>query len=588
MRLGYLLPLFLVLLTTSLSGCGNDTSVSQTKSNFAASETCITCHSAQKTVSPVTLASVTDEWYSSLHNIKKGASCIDCHGSGNGHPSTCGSCHGGATTVGLEFHNPVAAGRCYNCHGVDATVFPLGKGKRHFDIYTTSNAVGTKVPTATYVGTQNTCSNCHAPHKNDLLPQHREWAESGHGKVDADPWIHYTFNTRNTCNRCHTTTGFLKYIKTGNDSAWATKGEQEMLRCNGCHSDYRWARIPSIDFRTPYTPSLQASSGFPTDIGDTKLCIPCHAGLNSGYAIETTTADLTKTSFGTFNSHYMAAAGLMFVKNGFTGFADPTAMSGTLATKNGVSNTPVTYGESLTSSDDGGVLTSTHRKFGTAAMKTDSHPGGRDLVTGGPCVTCHLSGKHHTLKIDAFAFNNICVKCHSKEGTTLLTADNFGTVFIEEQAAIFQNAIMLARTLLHNTYGIDYDSANYPYFFPVGEAHDRDHGFTDWTLTGTLTGSDAKKLLGVCFNINLLSRDPAAYAHARTYARRLLYDSIDFLDDRTMNHSVSATIATTDPAHFTNGGTSALSSPSFNYLVKFNGPKTDGTNATLDTSTERP
>ena len=28
----------------------------------------------------------------------------------------CGGCHGGSTTVGLEFHNPVAAGRCYACH----------------------------------------------------------------------------------------------------------------------------------------------------------------------------------------------------------------------------------------------------------------------------------------------------------------------------------------------------------------------------------------------------------------------------------------------------------------------------------------
>ncbi|RII27335.1 MAG: hypothetical protein CXR31_08810 [Geobacter sp.] len=362
-----------------------------------------------------------------------------------------------------------------------------------------------------------------------------------------------------------------------------------MLRCNGCHSDYSWTRItPTIDFKTPYTPSLQASSGFPADIGDSKLCVPCHAGLSGGNAIETTNADLTNTSFGTFNSHYMAAAGLMFVKNGFTAFADPTAMSGTLATKNGVTSTPVTYGESLTSSDDGGVLTSTHRKFGTMAMATDSHAGGRNLLTGGPCVTCHLSGKHHTLEMDASAFNNVCVKCHTKEGTTVLTADNFKSVFIEEQSALFQNAITLARTLLHTNYGIDYDSANYPYFFPVGVAHIRDNGFTDWTLTGTLTGTDAKRLLGACFNINLLSRDPAAYAHARTYARRLLYDSIDFLDDKTMNHSVSTTIVATDPALFTNGGTSTLSSPSFNYLVRFNGPKTDGTNATLDTNIERP
>jgi hypothetical protein len=75
--------------------------------------------------------------------------------------------------------------------------------------------------------------------------------------------------------------------------------------------------------------------------------------------------------------------------------------------------------------------------------------------------------------------------------------------------------------------------------------------------------------MGACFNINLLTREPAAFAHARTYTRRLIYDTIDWLDDNTMNLSVSATAVATDPADFTKG-TNAY---------------TDGTLGTIDPGT---
>jgi hypothetical protein len=68
----------------------------------------------------------------------------------------------------------------------------------------------------------------------------------------------------------------------------------------------------------------------------------------------------------------------------------------------------------------------------------------------------------------------------------------------------------------------------------------------DWTAvmaSGAYTNDNATKtkLLGAVSNIVLLGSDPAAYAHARTYSRRLMYDSIDFLDDGVINNSVSAT-----------------------------------------------
>ena len=97
-------------------------------------------------------------------------------------------------------------------------------------------------------------------------------------------------------------------------------------------------------------------------------------------------------------------------------------------------------------------------------------------------------------------------------------------------------------------YNITYNPDAYPYFY------DQSNGgaaVKDWTrskfLATPLSQADAKKLMGACFNINLITREPAAYAHARTYTRRLMYDTIDWLDDNTMNLSVSATALVADP-----------------------------------------
>lgn len=77
---------------------------------------------------------------------------------------------------------------------------------------------------------------------------------------------------------------------------------------------------------------------------------------------------------------------------------------------------------------------------------------------------------------------------------------------------------------------------------------------TTWG-TNTLTASSpaatitaAKNKLGAGYNLNLLSyglKGAAALYHNPKYAQRLIYDSIDFLDDGLLNSSVAATVADT-------------------------------------------
>jgi hypothetical protein len=62
------------------------------------------------------------------------------------------------------------------------------------------------------------------------------------------------------------------------------------------------------------------------------------------------------------------------------------------------------------------------------------------------------------------------------------------------------------------------------------------------------TAGTGKNNMGAAFNFNLLEHDPGAYVHNRMYVKRLIYDSIDWLDDGVMNYSVGATLAALPPA----------------------------------------
>jgi hypothetical protein len=364
------------------------------------------------------------------------------------------------------------------------------------------------------------------------------------------------------CQRCHTATGasnFLSnpaaYDPTKNDfshlAGWTASSkaskQREVLYCWACHSNVSSGllRNPGA-FTAPYN-FHGAPAQFP-DVGASDVCIPCHAGRESGESVSAI-KDFTNASFK--NSHYRAAAGLMYVKIGFTDFIDPNTPIGTS-----------TYGQSLTSTEDGGALSSTHRKLGTTAINGDSHnpsvftPGNFDA--NGPCVTCHMTAAgqpnritSHSWKISPDAFNQVCINCHTSEGGVTLTGANFLQVFVDPQKEIFQNALDLAVATLLKNYNISY-TTTYPYFFDLTKDPSGATAVKDWTRGGTV---DGKKLMGACFNINVLKRDPGEFAHARTYTRRLLYDTIDFLDDGKINLSVGATALATSPAIYGKGAT---------------------------------
>ncbi len=399
------------------------------------------------------------------------------------------------------------------------------------------------------------------------------------------------------CQRCHTSTGASNYLTsttaydpTKNDfsnlAGWkaatpttpSASKQREMIYCWACHSNAANGvlrnpgaiTVTDKDSSGNLVYTFNGSQVTFKDVQASNTCVACHSGRQTGDYIANSTANFSNLSFQ--NSHYMAAAGTMYVKAGFIAF---TAANTT------VPGTTTTYGKSLTSTDDGGSISSTHRVFGSTAVIgnhgiTSSQT---NMTSGGPCVTCHMNdggGKtKHTLEIDGYAYNNVCVNCHttegSKTGPVALTASNFQANFVQPNAEAMQSALKLATTILTQKYNITYNSDAYPYFYDLNklDASGNPTAVKDWTRGGALSQADAKKLMGACFNINLLTREPAAYAHARTYSRRLIYDTIDWLDDNTMNLSVSQTAVTVDPADFQKG-TNAY---------------TDGTLGTIDPGT---
>lgn len=356
-----------------------------------------------------------------------------------------------------------------------------------------------------------------------------------------------------SCVRCHTSTGLTAFLadpaKGGSVTAdaagvtttvAATLAESEvgeLTTCWGCHSNASNGTLRTLKgtkATTNYTTDLghtptgyalyDGKKAFP-DVAGSNLCISCHDGRNSNPA-----SVIAASTTGPAGTHYMPAAGVMYVKTGFINFS-----------------TGATYLNSLKADLDGGGITSTHRKLGTPAIVGDSHNASffvaGNLDSNGPCVTCHLGGSH-SLKMDQKAIDAVCSKCHDEEAGISITAKaDFDLHFLEPQKEVYENAIKLAVDVFNSkqsTITIAADSAGvYRRYYQFGTTTSATAA--NWTAVATALGMDKTKLFGAISNVTMFSKDAGGFAHARTYSRRLLYDSIDYLDDGIMNQSAGAT-----------------------------------------------
>lgn len=511
----------LLLVSFTLYACGEKTVVGTSVGKLEESQRCIDCHGI---ASQVTGKLIADEWRLSSHNTKNGAGCRDCHEPHQSHPDAgnCNRCHGGSPVSGLDVtKNADAAGICAKCHTKNGG---FSRSLRaHFN-----NSTSAKYP-ASYVSSkyENNCRGCHNPHDTithmDYL---RDWAASGHGRTTAGPWTKYDFKTplfgnpSSFCNRCHTTTGYIKYVTNGDSTPWGVASDKtkEMLMCNGCHSDYKYTlrTLPAVT--APYN-NGNNSVTYP-DSASSNLCINCHSGREIGESIKAI-PDYSNVSF--IDSHYLAAAGIVFAKSGYHFTAQ---------------------NYSFDANED------VHYKLGTGLSTGKA---GFDAVkgnySGGPCVTCHLTSRSgtHTLKaVTAYSttdtsLNPVCgtTDCHPNRVPTSINPISTGgaspnsyvtwfgdratskTLSGSTQTARYQAALAALKAQLEIR-GYVYDDAKNPVFV-------------------TKNWGNANNM-GAAFNYRMLLKDRGGVAHNRRYTRRLIYDSIDWLDDNNMNNSVYTTL----------------------------------------------
>jgi hypothetical protein len=378
---------------------------------------------------------------------------------------------------------------------------------------------------------ERVCRDCHNVHAADTTIN-EDWADSAHGghilstvgpttglahvtETEAPAWTHYDFkgSNRAACQRCHTATGFKNFISdpanydpANNDFAYLAGEQREMLYCWACHTSSAGNLRDDELFSdiSPYSSPASRISAVP-DLSGSNICMSCHSGRVSGQGIKDKdlVTEIQGKNFGGFNSHYLAAGGILFR----------------------------TIGYEYDGLDYENVVYFTHDKIGTTS---DTGMG-----SNGPCVGCHMkSPDGHTFEnvtvdggghvTDVTAYDNVCFKCHPSK-TTLITRLN-------ELHDGYEAALDEIVTLLGGK-GIFYGSG-YPYFFKAGPKI-FPNAFKAWP---------DKDTLGAAFNLNML-KHIKGYAHNHQYTRKLIYDSIDFLDDGLFNNSVEATLGGSGIAH---------------------------------------
>lgn len=382
---------------------------------------------------------------------------------------------------------------------------------------------------------------------------------AGVTSAEGDAWLHYDWDAgdRQPCQECHTSTGAMNYLNdpagydnTANDFShladWAvdgdgvvtSSGQNELLYCWGCHSDNNGGlRNPGANSR-PYT--VDAATVTLPDVGNSNVCINCHGarGNMDSYEIGATDAALTGNpatdmttlapGFGAntenvTEAHYLVASATLFQAQTRIGYEYPVVVV------DGEGNPVDAYAD---------VSYFAHSAMG---LNSDAPETG-----SGPCAACHMvTDEGHTFNVvekDAGGVitalkSTTCVECHSgAHGAALVAEDTTidgvlhtaaaAAAFLEHEAEGFHGGLALLEAELFNS-GLTF-TGGYPYFA----------GAT-WTNEGNF---------GAAHNYNYLHHEPGAYAHNRIYAKRLIFDSIDWLQNGALTGTIDVSAATVEGA----------------------------------------
>lgn len=525
---------------------------------------CAVCHS--DTSDPVTGKNIVATFNASRHAVAPGGpTCASCHApsAALAHPPAAmltAAADIGANCLGCHGAHPwPSIGICMQCHnGHDPGAVTLGAP--HFASFTT----------AQYVTVNIGCNNCHTAVDSqgnasfNIYSANYQWARSSKANATSPSWTAHDFKTRGApapatpatsaaapdCVRCHTTTGYINYVTSNftDIHAWGVSGllpggdrTREMISCAACHDptpfrSYTTASFPYPDdptvevlvppFARRVVPPVTAYYNYSTggsrksqysftfdDTGDSNICIVCHSGTVAGKNLGLIAGKVGLTG-GFWNNadfvapHPMAAAGILF--GGTSQTAPGTAVAMGFHYRATSSYYP--------------PATFIHYDLGDGVL--------------GPCVACHMeTAKPHLFAPVSTASNGViakvatiaenCTQCHDS-GATI--GDWTNPANLEAKRSAFVSSLNALAASLARYKGIYSNPGKAPYFFTDSASA---VPFTNWGSVYTM---------GAAFNLQLLWSDKGAFAHNDAYAKRLIYDTIDYLDDGAQNNTVFATV----------------------------------------------
>jgi mono/diheme cytochrome c family protein len=152
----------------------------------------------------------------------------------------------------------------------------------------------------------DTCGQCHgAETKYPVAGAQLGYSHSGHylgwDKQDQNSW----YSNGNGCQRCHTSEGFVEYVKTGTVEGFVDYPSQP--GCFACHDPHN-----TFDFSLRTTEPVDLAAGFEYDGGNGNLCANCHQARRS---VEASVEAGTLSSH--FGPHHGPEADMILGVNGF-------------------------------------------------------------------------------------------------------------------------------------------------------------------------------------------------------------------------------------------------------------------------------
>jgi len=619
MKARIVLSMMLAVPYLLLTACGSGVSGGPAANSVALSTGCVVsaCHGTLP--STVTGMSIGDEWRASPHQVLNVAGCTTCHK--HSHQNSCGSCHGGGVPSGTMAANDPSA-ECNNCHvsgpnlikGLDYRHIPqlnpryrLNTGFNYYSAAGYTTMVGTPY--------ESKCIWCHNPHDNRILPNHEAWAESGHGNTNSGPFANRNtdFKIRGSfvpwessfgdvCVRCHTASGYINLVTSGMTSIipWGLSSDgvtpisttRQTIYCNVCHDNgkgkaygHNLRQIPALGstggLRVHYNySSATVAAGLATlararisdtidypPVGLSIRCLLCHSGRGTGNLVvkARTAVDVSGKPFNFRNNnrigmHDFAGGATMFAQSGFE-------------------------------------LYSSYRyqgSAGTGFIHDQIGAGGR-----GPCISCHMStAKSHefvpvTLSGTSLAVapntasifpsgraftvasidTAICISCHAPGKVGASSFNGTATALTTEKKGY--HAALRALFVWLNKKGITSTSnwlRDTTFTWPVAPGLSPGDPFSEvppyLAACTPPAGADVffgSRNMGVSFNYDFLKNDPAGYVHNDLYVKRIIYDSLDWIDDCQMNGTGAR--AVTDAGSSVYFGTTLPSSGVFSSLA---------------------